>query len=123
MPVLDLSQGVPGTPPPPELLKALAEASSMPECCGYGPVAGDTSMRNAVVGEMHHVYGMDADIALDDVVITGGCNMAFLAVIMAIASAGDEVILPVPWYALLAILRITNRLLHRFHRYFNHQCA
>jgi len=38
------------------------------------------------------------DITSSDVAITSGCNLAFVATIMTIASAGDEVILPVPWY-------------------------
>jgi aspartate/methionine/tyrosine aminotransferase len=49
--------------------------------------------------EMKIVYGSEADLSVDDVVITAGCNMAFAAAVLAIATAGDEVIVPVPWYA------------------------
>lgn len=96
-PFLDLSQGVPGTPPPTELLQAIATASQDPENCGYGAVIGELPMRAALVNEMKTVYGSSADLAADDVVMTAGCNMAFAASVLAVATAGDEVILPVPW--------------------------
>jgi aspartate/methionine/tyrosine aminotransferase len=97
-PLLDLSQGVPGVPPPPALLHALADAASNDKWCGYGPVPGETEMRDALALEMKWVYGQDADITSEDVALTAGCNMAFVAVLMALASHGDEVILPIPWY-------------------------
>ncbi|KAI0806144.1 PLP-dependent transferase [Irpex lacteus] len=97
-PLLDMSQGVPGIPPPPSLLDALAAASSDPSSCGYVPNAGEPSLRDAVVGEMRAAYGPDADVTRDDVSITAGCNLAFAAAAMTVAGKGDEVILPVPWY-------------------------
>ncbi len=93
-----MSQGVPGIPPPPSLLDALAAASSDPSSCGYVPNAGEPSLRDAVVGEMTAAYGPDADVTRDDVSITAGCNLAFAAAAMTVAGKGDEVILPVPWY-------------------------
>ncbi|KAH9951999.1 pyridoxal phosphate-dependent transferase [Amylocystis lapponica] len=97
-PLLDMSQGVPGIPPPKELLDALAVESASPSNCGYIPHAGELVLRQAVVEEMKQSYGKDADITPDDLVITAGCNLAFVTVIMALADADDEVILPSPWY-------------------------
>ncbi|KAF7367118.1 Aspartate aminotransferase [Mycena sanguinolenta] len=37
-------------------------------------------------------------INASDMSLTSGCNLAFVATIMTLADAGDEVILPVPWY-------------------------
>ena len=42
-------------------------------------------------------YGRDADITQDDIAITAGCNLAFVAVAATLVDAGDEVIIPVPW--------------------------
>ena len=39
-----------------------------------------------------------ADIADRNIAITAGCNQAFAATMMALAEAGDNVILPVPYY-------------------------
>ena len=96
-PLLDMSQGVPGVPPPPLLLDALAKAAAAPTSCGYLPNAGEPALRKAVVEEMKVRYGADADVTPEDVAITAGCNMAFVAVATALADAGDEIILPVPW--------------------------
>ena len=97
-PLLDMSQGVPGIPPPPEFYDALVEASQSPESVKYGSIAGDFGLRSALVSEMKVVYGEHTDIDEDDISLTAGCNMAFLAAIMALCDSGDEVILPVPWY-------------------------
>ncbi|KZT02371.1 PLP-dependent transferase [Laetiporus sulphureus 93-53] len=97
-PLLDMSQGVPGTPPPKPVLDALATASSDPASCGYVPNVGELSLRKAVVEEMKHGYGEDTDVTPDDIAITAGCNLAFVAVAMTLADAGDEIILPIPWY-------------------------
>jgi aspartate/methionine/tyrosine aminotransferase len=65
------------------------------------PPAGDGSLTAALASEMRTLYGKDgqaADIQPADVAITAGCNMAYSAAIMTLCDAGDEVILPVPWY-------------------------
>lgn len=46
---------------------------------------------------MKTVYGKNTDITAEDIAITAGCNMSFVAAVMCLADAGDEVILPVPW--------------------------
>lgn len=96
-PLLDMAQGVPGVPPPPELLKALGTCASDPKLYGYCPTFGENALRRALADEMKVVYGNGSDIREEDVSITAGCNMAFSAAIMAIAEPGDEVILPAPW--------------------------
>lgn len=92
-----MSQGVPGTPPPQSLLDALAKASSDPSSCGYVANVGELDLRKAVAEDIRQSYGQDADVTPDDIVITAGCNLAFVTVVIAIADAGDEMILPVPW--------------------------
>ncbi|KIP06872.1 hypothetical protein PHLGIDRAFT_106532 [Phlebiopsis gigantea 11061_1 CR5-6] len=97
-PLLDMSQGVPGIPPPKILLDALSRSSSDPSTCGYVPNAGEPALCQAVADEMKLVYGVKSDVTSEDVFITAGCNLAFTSAIMAVAQKGDEVILPVPWY-------------------------
>ncbi|KAH7925129.1 PLP-dependent transferase [Leucogyrophana mollusca] len=108
-PLLDMSQGVPGTPPPKVLLDALALSASNPKTTGYCPALGEPALRSAIAEEMRQVYSsgrtmcakgtdVDADITSEDVAITAGCNLAFVASVLCLADAGDEVILPVPWY-------------------------
>ncbi|KAG8212873.1 pyridoxal phosphate-dependent transferase [Butyriboletus roseoflavus] len=97
-PLLDMSQGAPGSPPSNVLLEALAKTSSSLQSTGYGHALGEPKLRASFAQEMKTVYGQCADITADDVAITAGCNMAFIAAVMCLADAGDEVILPVPWY-------------------------
>lgn len=103
-PLLDMSQGVPGIPPPKSLLDALAVAASDPDSCGYVPNAGEPALRKAVASEMKKVYGEGTDVTAEDVFITAGCNLAFTAAVMTVAEKGDEVILPVPWCAKALLL-------------------
>ncbi len=95
-PMIDLSQAVPGTPPPQAMLERLAEAAGQGEATRYGPILGDTLLREAYAAEMSLGYG--APISENTVAITAGCNEAFVVTMMALAGEGDSVILPVPWY-------------------------
>ncbi|KIJ59636.1 hypothetical protein HYDPIDRAFT_118257 [Hydnomerulius pinastri MD-312] len=95
-PLLDMSQGVPGTPPPNVLLDALAKTSSSPSSSGYCHALGEPKLRSAFAQEMRTVYGQNADVTAEDIAFTSGCNMAFVATVMCLADPGDEVILPVP---------------------------
>ena len=103
-PLLDVSQGAPGIPPPQSLLNALSVAAGSPASCGYTHVAGEVSLRKALADEMRHIYGDDTDVSLHDIVLTAGCNMAFMATVMSLADAGDEIIIPVPWCVLLSLV-------------------
>ncbi|KAJ7599120.1 PLP-dependent transferase [Mycena floridula] len=98
-PLLDMSQGVPGIPPQISLQQALGQAASSLESFGYCPAEGELSLRTSLAQEMRLIYGArEADITPQDLALTAGCNMAFIAAVMSVADAGDEVILPVPWY-------------------------
>ncbi|TDL29655.1 PLP-dependent transferase [Rickenella mellea] len=97
-PLLDMSQGSPGYPPPKILLDTIATASANPRSCGYLPNAGDPLLREALANEMKTVYGKDIDVQTEDISLTAGCNMAFVAAIRSVTDAGDEVIVPAPWY-------------------------
>ncbi|KAG9313938.1 PLP-dependent transferase [Chiua virens] len=97
-PLFDMSQGVPGKPPPDVLLDALGKTSSSPQTSSYGPALGEPKFRAAFAQEMKMVYGKNIDITAEDVAVTAGCNMSFIAAVMCLADAGDEVIIPVPWY-------------------------
>ncbi len=98
-PPLNLAQAVPGDPPPPVLLAALARAAGDGATAAYGPIVGDPALRRALVADMDRLYGIaGTGPGEGDVAITAGCNEAFFAAMIALARAGDEVILPAPWY-------------------------
>lgn len=95
-PPIDLSQAVPADPPPPELRSRLAEAAGDAASAGYGPIVGDGVLREAYAAHVSTIYR--GVISPADVMITAGCNLAFVMALMTAAQAGDSVILPTPWY-------------------------
>lgn len=96
-PLINVSQAAPVDPPPLGLRQALAEAAlHNPDAHLYGPVLGLPALRAEVASQWSAAYG--GAIAASEVAITQGCNQAFCAALSALAGAGDEVILPTPWY-------------------------
>ena len=95
-PLLDLSQAVPGYPPHPDILEALREAAGSQEAARYGDILGDGALRDAYAAHVSALY--EADIDASEVAVTAGCNQAFFAAMIAMAGAGDAVLLPTPWY-------------------------
>ena len=96
-PLLNVSQAAPVEPPPEPLRRVIAEAAMMRnEAHLYGPVLGNDDLRETLSASWSRFY--DHPVAPDRVAITQGCNQAFCAAIASLAGAGDEVIIPVPWY-------------------------
>ena len=96
-PLLNVSQAAPVDPPPLALRQALAEAAvTDPSAHLYGPVLGNPELRAEIAQQWSAAYG--GTIRPDQVAITQGCNQAFTAALSTLAGAGDEVILPTPWY-------------------------
>ena len=96
-PLINVSQAAPVDPPPEALRRAIADAAlHQPEAHLYGPVLGMATLREEVAAQWSRAYG--GAIEGTEVAITQGCNQAFCAALAVLAGAGDEVILPTPWY-------------------------
>ncbi len=95
-PLIDLSQAVPGLPPPASLLHAHAAAAAAPASAQYGPITGDATLRAAFAQDVAVLYGHQP--RLDEIALTAGCNQAFVVAMLALAKAGERVLLPAPWY-------------------------
>jgi len=95
-PLIDLSQAVPGYPPHPDMLARLGAAAATREAASYGDILGDAALRARYAAHVSALYR--ARIAPDQVAITAGCNLGFVVAMMALAKAGDAVMLPCPWY-------------------------
>ncbi|MXN65852.1 aminotransferase [Stappia sp. GBMRC 2046] len=95
-PSVNLSQAVPGDPPPQSFFDRLSAAAALPEAAKYGDIFGDRGLRDAFAEDVNTLYG--ARISANETAITAGCNQAFFVSVMAVAKAGDAVLLPVPWY-------------------------
>ena len=99
-PLIDVCQAVPGYPPPDVLLEHLAAALKQPATHRYTDIIGLRSLRTALAADINRLYasaGVDA-VTPEHVLITAGCNQAFCLTASALAKAGDEIILPLPYY-------------------------
>lgn len=95
-PLLDLCQAVPSYPPAEDLRAHLAERVQLFETAQYTQIEGTPALRSALASHMSGFYG--AEIGAANTLITAGCNQAYCLTILSLARAGDEVILPLPYY-------------------------
>jgi aspartate/methionine/tyrosine aminotransferase len=96
-PLINVSQAAPVDPPPLALRQAIADAAlNDPAAHLYGPVLGLPALRSEIATQWSAAY--HGTITDDQVAIAQGCNQAFTAVMATLAGAGDQVILPTPWY-------------------------
>ena len=94
--LLNMCQAVPSYPPAETLQDEIARLAHEPNTGGYTDIFGIAPLRSAYAKHMSDDYKTSIDAA--NVAITTGCNQAFSASIMAIAKAGDNVIVPAPYY-------------------------
>ncbi|MEP3295815.1 MAG: aminotransferase [Pseudoruegeria sp.] len=96
-PLINVSQAAPVDPPPDGLRHAMAETVLREDAAHlYGPVLGLPELREELAQQWSTAY--NGSIGPSQVAITSGCNQAFAASIATLASQGDEIILPTPWY-------------------------
>jgi aspartate/methionine/tyrosine aminotransferase len=94
--LLNLCQAVPSWPSATELDDEVARVAKVPGTSLYTDIFGIPELRQAIATHMSEDYR--GTIAPEEVCVTSGCNQAFAASIMAIAKAGDNVIIPVPYF-------------------------
>ncbi len=95
-PLIDVAQAVPGYPPPKALTDRLAQVIGEPAMARYTDIEGVPELRAALAADIGAAYG--AGIAAEDVLITAGCNQAYCLATLALAKAGEEVVVPLPYY-------------------------
>lgn len=95
-PLLDVSQAVPSYAPAHELQAHLAQQVMQPLTALYTGIAGLPELRQELAAELSRDYA--GTVSADNVALTAGCNEAFAVAMMALAEAGDEVLLPLPYY-------------------------
>ena len=95
-PLLNLAQAGPSYPPANSMSEHLANNVKLFETAQYTAIAGIPALRDSLASNMMISHG--GRIAAQNVLISAGCNQAFCIAIMAIAKAGDEIILSAPYY-------------------------
>jgi len=94
--LLNLCQAVPSWKCADELDDAVARLAHAPGISLYTDIFGIPELRSAIADHLSADYR--GKVAAENVCVTAGCNQAFAAALMAIARAGDNVIVPVPYF-------------------------
>ena len=95
-PLLDVSQAVPSYQPAEALRKHMAEVLDHPDTSLYTGIVGTPELRSALARHLSDDYS--GQVKAEQVAITAGCNQAFSTAIDTLSQAGDEIVLPVPYY-------------------------
>ena len=98
-PLIDVCQAVPGYPPAAELIEFMSQALQQPGAHRYTDILGLPALRAALADDINRIYAAGKAAVLPaNVLITAGCNQAYCLATAALAKAGDEVVLPLPYY-------------------------
>ena len=94
---ISLGQGVVSYGPPADAVAALPGLMADPGLNKYQAVTGIAPLVSALARKLRDENGYDID-ARSEIMVTAGSNSAFLTAVLAVADAGDELILPTPYY-------------------------
>lgn len=93
--VISLGQAVPGFTPPPVAAEAIRAALEAPGAHLYSTDPGLLSLREILSDRLR---GQSIDVEPDEIIITAGGNHAFALAVLTLLDAGDEVLLPSPYF-------------------------
>jgi aspartate/methionine/tyrosine aminotransferase len=93
---ISLGQGIAHYPPPRQVNDALASFYQQAGVHSYKAVTGTTSLKAAIAQKLAGDNGVE--VPPERIVVTAGANMAFNNALLAVADAGDEIILLTPYY-------------------------
>lgn len=96
---INLAQGFPDYDPPLPLREALARHVLTPGHQQYAPMPGLPRLREAIAQKTTRLYGYAPDAATE-ITVTSGATEALYAVLAAVVSPGDEVLILEPAYDL-----------------------
>ena len=94
--VISLGQALPFFAPPPVAIAAARAALDDPTVHLYATDPGLPSLRSALAARLTEVTGQP--VGADDVLIAAGANHAFALTVATMVAAGDEVVLPAPYF-------------------------
>lgn len=95
--VINLGQAVPFFPPPQSALAGAQAALALPETHRYATDPGLPSLRRMLAKRLSE--SLHAALEPDQLIVTVGANQAFTLALTTLVSAGDEVVLPGPYFA------------------------
>lgn len=93
--VCSFSAGEPDFPTPAHAIAAAQRALDEGKT-RYGPVAGEPALRSAIAAKLARDNGVNW--AAENVIVTNGGKHSLYGLMMAVIEAGDEVIIPAPYW-------------------------
>ncbi|WP_293125788.1 pyridoxal phosphate-dependent aminotransferase [Microcoleus sp. bin38.metabat.b11b12b14.051] len=94
---ISLGQGIVYYNPPQEAFEKIPDFFANPDSHKYKAVEGIPELQNAIAAKLKTDNGIEINNK-NCIVVTAGSNMGFTNAILAITSAGDEVIIQSPYY-------------------------
>jgi len=94
---ISLGQGVVHYGPPAAAVEAVRAALSEATVHEYASGTGHPALVNRIAAKLAAENGIEVSRG-SAIMVTAGANMAFMHAVLAISEAGDEIILPVPFY-------------------------
>ena len=94
--VISLALGEPDFATPPHVIEA-AHAAALGGQTKYPPVDGTAALKQAVIAKFARENGID--YRLDEVMVANGGKQILFNAFMATLDAGDEVVIPAPYWA------------------------
>ena len=94
---IPLGQGIVFYPPPPQAIEGISEFLANPNNHRYQSIEGIPPLLETIARKLKTDNGIEIADA-NRIVVTVGSNMGFVNALLAIADAGDEVILQTPFY-------------------------
>jgi aspartate/methionine/tyrosine aminotransferase len=94
---ISLGQGIVYYNPPQESFDKIPDFFANPDNHKYKAVEGIPELQNAIAAKLKTDNGIEIN-SKNCIVVTAGSNMGFTNAILAITSAGDEVIIQSPYY-------------------------
>lgn len=94
--VISLGQALPFFPPPPSAVRAAHAALDDPAVHLYATDPGLPGLRSALAARLAAETGQR--VTADDIIIAAGANHGFALALTTLVSAGDEVVIPAPYF-------------------------
>lgn len=99
--IIDLGMGNPDTPPPPHVIKKLAEVAADETAHGYSVSRGIVGLRKAQAAYYKRRFNVDLDPD-SEVITTIGSKEGLANLVQAITGPGDVIVTPNPCYPIHA---------------------
>ncbi|WP_178197020.1 pyridoxal phosphate-dependent aminotransferase [Ligilactobacillus sp. Marseille-Q7487] len=94
--IINLSVGEPDFPTPQHIKDAAIQAINNNQSDRYTPALGITELRQAIANELNQQY--QTAFTAKNVAVTVGGKFSLYAVTQALVNAGDEVLIPLPYW-------------------------